>query len=192
MKTTILVGVGEFHRVPHLVFMDLEFTCWEGSLKSNWSDPSRPPEVLEIGLAAYDTQTGQILSTFSSLVRPRLNAQLSAYCTNLLRIAQADINQAPTLIDFHAPTASWGMEDRLYLTGDTLRAGCVEPFVNRPHLDLMSVASALVDFPKGERMGRDDVRKILKLPPLTNRHTGLADALDLVCFYLALKQKAGG
>ena len=38
-----------------VVLLDAEFTCWEDSLMTNWSDPSRPPEMIEIGMIAYDS-----------------------------------------------------------------------------------------------------------------------------------------
>ncbi len=72
-KALSCFGGDAFERVSHLLLMDLEFTCWKDSLSSNWSDPSRPPEVVGVGLAAYDLHAERVLGTLHSWVRPKLN-----------------------------------------------------------------------------------------------------------------------
>jgi inhibitor of KinA sporulation pathway (predicted exonuclease) len=97
----------EFTATPRIVLMDLELTCWEDSLRTLWSDPLRPPEVIEIGLALYDQATRDIVSTFSALIRPKVNSQLSSYCQDLLRITQQDIDLAKPLPEVVEQIAAW-------------------------------------------------------------------------------------
>ena len=37
-----------------ILFFDCEYTCWENSLKTLWSDPQYPSELLQIGIAVYN------------------------------------------------------------------------------------------------------------------------------------------
>jgi 3'-5' exoribonuclease 1 len=63
-----------------VIMVDLEATCWE----------DRPHdaqmEIIEIGAVKFDLATGKIVSTFEALVRPKLNPELSAFCTQLTGI----------------------------------------------------------------------------------------------------------
>ena len=59
----------ELARASSAILIDLEFTCWEDSLRSDWIDPARPAEVIEIGLALYRVATRTIDAEFSRLVR---------------------------------------------------------------------------------------------------------------------------
>ncbi len=122
-------GIREFQKTAHALLLDLEFTCWEGSLKEGWPDPARPPEVIEIGGVAYDLDAEDPLASFTTFVRPRLNPELSAYCKSLVHVSQTEINDAPLLAEAlkqfgewetqlrvpNLPTCSWGVNDRLFL-----------------------------------------------------------------------------
>src|SRR5258708_5836544 len=37
----------ELGRAGGAILIDLEFTCWEDSLRTDWADPARPAEVIE-------------------------------------------------------------------------------------------------------------------------------------------------
>jgi len=196
------IRIDEFVGLGQIVLLDLEFTCWEDSLSSGWSDPARPPEVLEIGLAAYDMQSDGVLGTFRRWIRPQLNPQLSAYCLNLLRVSQAEIDQSPFLgdvvkqvIEWEALlgirdtlTCAWDIDDRLYLAQDTQRSDCFDPFLGRPHVSMMSLLCEVLGYSPREVADRDKMRATLGLLPNTNRHRALADALDLAQFCQVLKK----
>ena len=66
------------------LLIDLEFTCWEDSLRTQWADPARPAEIIEIGLAVYDAGARAVLDTFTTLARPHVNPVLSDYCIALV------------------------------------------------------------------------------------------------------------
>jgi len=182
--------------------MDLEFTCWEGSLQSGWSDPARPAEVIEVGLAAFDLLQDKVLDTFSSMVRPRLNPELSEYCTALLRIPQEDVYQFAPLPEVlgkiagwyarigtrNILTCSWGLVDRIYLTQDAERSGCRDPFFTVAHVDLRLLMTGALVPPLEVPLERDDVRAFLGLSVNRNRHRALDDAKDLAQFCRALRE----
>ncbi len=183
------------------ILLDLEFTCWENSLRDGWADPDRPPEVIEIGVAAFDAARDSVLDRFASFVRPQKNVELSIYCKDLLRISQADVSRAPLLDAVVAqvtdwtrrqglagtPTCAWGSNDRLFLTQDVRRAECRDPFEGRRHLDLQSLFRSTPGHPADAECDRDRVRTELGLLPNPNRHRALDDAVDLVQFCRRLR-----
>ena len=198
MSPLSCLAAPEFRMADRLVLMDLELTCWQdNNLRTSWADSRRPPEVLEIGLAAYDLQSGSTVSTFSSLVRPTLNPLLSDYCRNLVKVEQAEVAAASPLPEV-APrvtewldtlgrqdtvTCSWCTLDRVWLHDDAMRAGCADPFEGRRHVNLSALLlQALGDEP-GPTPPRDAMTERLGLPRMANRHRALSDAADLARFF---------
>jgi inhibitor of KinA sporulation pathway (predicted exonuclease) len=191
----------EFLRLATVVLLDCEFTCWEDSLSTRWSDPSRPPELIEIGLVEYDARRDRVGSAFTSLVRPRFNPSLSPYCKRLLGISQAEIDRAPSLVEVlprlgawlasvglsGAPVCEWGTGDLPALAQDAARCGSTSPFHAAPHVDL----GVLYQRVFGER-DRDAARKRFSLRDNRRRHRALPDALDLQQFCALLRKTADG
>jgi inhibitor of KinA sporulation pathway (predicted exonuclease) len=192
------LDLDEFLCLTTVVLLDCEFTCWEDSLRTRWSDPNRPPEVIEIGFAEYDVGRDQVGRAFTSLVRPRLNPELSAYCKRLLGISQAEIDRAPPLVEvlpqMHAwlttlglsgaPTCEWG-SDRPILAQEATRCGASSPFHDTPHVDLRVLYQRV--FGEGDR---DAARRRFGLPENRDRHRALPDALDLRQFCVFLRKTA--
>ena len=65
----VTIAVAALNATRGALLVDLELTCWEDSLRSRWADPTRPAEVIEIGLAAYRIDTRAVTGSFASLVR---------------------------------------------------------------------------------------------------------------------------
>ena len=184
------------------LLIDLEFTCWEDSLRTDWADAARPAEVIEIGLAAYRVDTHAVGGSFASLVRPRVNPALSDYCHELLHIPQREIDAAEELpmvlgaLDGwlrvqpfpDLPTCGWGSMDRVRLAANAKMAGASDPLAERPHIDLRVVMTALLDHP--HPIERDELRSLKNLPPNPRRHRALDDALDLLHFLPLLLNSA--
>lgn len=198
------LALAEFLRLTRVVLMDCEFTCWEDSLRTGWSDPSRPPEVIEIGLVEYDPPRERVGEAFTSLVRPRLNPELSAYCRGLVGIGQEEVNQAPPLGEVlqrveawlsrlgltGAPTCEWGAGDRPRLARDAEWCGCSSPFDSAPHVDVGALYRSMFGeavFGEGDR---DAVRRRCGLAENPGRHRALTDALDLAHFCAHLRNSA--
>lgn len=81
--------------------IDLEATCWEQ--EDNIPDVN---EIIEIGLAACDIN-GNVISTFQSFVKPKINDQLSNFCMNLTKIKQKWIDSARPLIVVQESLENW-------------------------------------------------------------------------------------
>lgn len=200
------VELSELPTVGWVLLMDLEFTCWEGSLRTQWADPDRPPEIIEIGAVAYEVTADEVGDRFSSFVKPRKNPVLSEYCLGLLRIDQDAIDEAAPLEAVVAslerwlgarslcdvPTGSWCSMDRVYLSRDADRAHCLDPFRGRPHLNIVRLLSEVLGEPLDIVLPRDEVRTKLKLAENPSRHRALGDALDLIQFCRWLRTRASG
>lgn len=75
----------------NFIVYDLEATCWEGS------PPSQVQEIIEIG--AYKLNPyGEVMDSFSRLVKPVIHPYLSYYCKTLTGIEQDDINRASSFV----------------------------------------------------------------------------------------------
>ena len=128
-------------RIPRLIILDLECTCWE-------RNPPTQHETIEIGAVVWE-HPGGILDSFDSFVRPKLGPELSPFCTELTSIRQADVENArpfeSVLSDFKAwcdkywryTLASWGDFDRKQLIQDCKLHGIKYPF--KRHLNLKTV-----------------------------------------------------
>lgn len=82
------------------IVYDLEATCWRG----------RPPkginEVIEIGAYAIN-RYGQVLSEFSSFIKPTVNPLLSSFCTELTSITQKQVDRSKTFPDVIEDFKDW-------------------------------------------------------------------------------------
>jgi inhibitor of KinA sporulation pathway (predicted exonuclease) len=187
-------ALAELRAAGGALLIDLEFTCWEDSLRTDWADPARPAEVIEIGLAVYDAATRTASETFDARVRPTVNPTLSDYCVNLVHISQREIEAADTLpvvleaLDrwLRAParaglaTCGWGPLDRKGLARNARALGLADPLADRRHIDVCDVMTELRQHPRP--IGRDELRCLAHLPPNVRRHRALDDALDLTHF----------
>ncbi len=155
----------DLHAAGGALLIDLEFTCWEDSLRTDWADPACPAELLEIGLADYRLSDRVTGASFSELVRPRVNPTLSRYCVDLLHIEQRDVDAAaelPLVLErlehwlrilpaTHAPTCGWGAMDRVRLATNARTCRVPDPLAGRPHIDLCAVMTTLHDHPTPEK-----------------------------------------
>ncbi len=185
------IGLDNLGQFKYVLCLDTEFTCWENSIRGGWSDPEFPPEILQIGMVAYDNTTRKTVSQYVSFVRPVLNRELSDYCKNLLRLSQQTIDQASCLpvivteiekylLDFKPENCclcSFGT-DLILIAGDTTRQGLSDPFEQFAWLNLQSEASKVLSM-VGELPERIDVRSALGLTESLHRHDALDDARDV-------------
>lgn len=183
-----------------VLLIDSEFTCWEGSLASGWSDPAFPAEIIEIGIIAYEPVTQKRIAHFSSLAKPIVNPELSEYSLDLLPITQDEIDNAPSYPDMveaietwllaHAdpdsPTVGWGLLDRKFISLHGERCGVPDPFGDRPHIAMDVLAKAALGIERGASIEREDIRDRLGLKDISGRHRALKDAEDLISFDDAL------
>ena len=81
-------------RGGEIVFYDLEFTAWEGSLQRDWSEPWEAREVIQIGaVRVRDDAAFTEVGRFLCFVSPIQNPALSDYITALTGIGQEQIDE---------------------------------------------------------------------------------------------------
>ena len=198
VSSTVLT-LQELTEFDIILCFDCEYTCREGSMQTNWEDPKHPPELIEIGLAAFTSPPSQLISTYSSYVRPIVQPVLSTYCKRLLDLSQITIDHAPEwrtvsqdvkqfIKKFHGESlisCCWGDDKRL-LHENTVRNNTSDPFLNVPHANLMELCGRALGL-KQRPLHREVVRKHLSLAPASGRHKALDDAMDLTVLLEAVE-----
>lgn len=98
------------------LFLDTEYTSWEGSFERDWSDPGEFKEIVQFAAFSYSKNNESKL--FDFYIKPKLNPELSSYFKKLTGISQEVVNNSRsnlrTIVDFlsklqHSHTiVSWG------------------------------------------------------------------------------------
>jgi inhibitor of KinA sporulation pathway (predicted exonuclease) len=171
----------------YYLVIDLEATC-----DADQRLPRHETEIIEIGAVLCDGQTLQPAAEFQTFVRPIRHPRLTAFCTALTTIRQADVDRAPVF-----PQAierlrrfvdgrdflfcSWGDYDRNQFRRDAERHRVRLPLGAR-HLNLkqafqqatgaarllgtgQALASVGLTLEGTHHRGIDDARNIAKLLP---------------------------
>ena len=95
----------------NFIIYDIEATCW----KTKGEAYQKRQEIIEIGALKIDDD-GQILSTYSTFVRPVFHPTLSDFCQQLTSIHQVDVNKAEPFDQIIENFKEWtGMYDEDYL-----------------------------------------------------------------------------
>jgi inhibitor of KinA sporulation pathway (predicted exonuclease) len=81
-----------------LTVFDLEYTAWECSMARHWLEPGQFKEVVQIGAVKLDGRDLSVVDELDILVKPRINARLSAYFEKLTGIGDDEV--AARGIDF--------------------------------------------------------------------------------------------
>lgn len=160
--------------------VDLEATC-----DDLHAMPREQTEIIEIGAVLVDGATLEPLDEFQAFVRPVVHPRLTAFCTRLTSITQADVVRAPTfkfvaqrLAAFGqgALFCSWGGYDKNQLERDARRAGIRSPLGPR-HLNLKEAFARAA----GERseMGNQSAMRRVGLTPTGTHHRGIDDARNI-------------
>lgn len=167
--------------MPYAIIVDFEATC---SDKDEF--PREEMEIIEIGAVLVDS-TYNVIAEFSAFVRPQINPNLTAFCTQLTGIVQSDVDSAKTFPEVLAeweswiqkenPTewGSWGRYDFNQLHKDCERWGVPNPFRGIPHINL-----------KFGGMGLKKALKSVGLPFVGNHHRGIDDAKNVARIYQRL------
>lgn len=178
-----------FARTPrHCLVIDFEATCADDG-----AIPRDRMEIIEIGAVMVDWATLRALDEFQCFVRPVRYPRLTAFCTGLTGIVQADVDAAPGFAEAAAAMAawlrgypdrawcSWGDYDRKQLQQDCRFHGVGSP-MDAPHFNLkplfaqrqglsrapglaQAVRLAGLSFQGNHHRGIDDARNIARLLP---------------------------
>ena len=182
--------VGDISSYRFHAYFDCEYTCWADSMETRWANPERPAELLQIGIAVYDTNN-KTFTDYLSNCKPTKNPILSNYCIDLLKIDQDIINNAPNLsliceqISLFLSNlygnklflCSWG-DDYSFMKNQRIINDSNDPFIGIPILDLQKECMRL--FCKNiKNLNRDEFKIMKSLKTDEYRHNALADAYDL-------------
>ncbi|MCB9592475.1 MAG: exonuclease domain-containing protein [Sandaracinaceae bacterium] len=86
--------------LTHLVVLDFEATCDD-------VDPPRPQEIIELPSVLLSTADWSVVDEFESFVRPVHHPKLTAFCTELTSIEQAQVDGAPIFADVLEAHLAW-------------------------------------------------------------------------------------
>ncbi len=165
-----------------IIIIDLEATCWQGAVPSGQQN-----EIIEIGLAVLDTETGAISKNKGILVKPQ-RSSVSLFCTELTTITQDlldkngvsfedAINQ---LIDEYNPDlytwASYGQYDLNMLKKQCKLFGVSYP-MGEEHINVKEHFAEKFGLVKPT--GMNGALALLNIPLEGTLHRGIDDAKNI-------------
>lgn len=167
--------------------IDLEATCDDGGRV-----PRSETEIIEIGAVLVAGDTFQPVAEFQTFVRPVRHPQLTAFCTALTSITQADVAEAPgfaaaiaALERFMVPHmrggapplfCSWGDYDKHQFAHDARHHRVRLPF-GRDHQNLKQAFSDALGTRK--RFGMARALQRIGAPLEGTHHRGIDDARNI-------------
>ncbi len=163
-----------------IVCFDLEMCCW------NDGRTSRTGEIIEIGVAELDLNTGNIVRRAQHYVRPE-HDEISPFCTELTGIKPALIEKngkplATILRSIeqkfggrHKIYAAWGHDDRI------LMKECVAKELKAPFREYLNLATLfkLQRHVTNKRLGQRAAMEIAGVSWEGRQHSGYVDAYNL-------------
>lgn len=189
------IQLKQSNKFKYIIFFDCEYTCWENSLASGWSDPEYPSEIIQIGLVVYEVKKNKILKNYVSFVKPCLNQKLSKYCLKLLKFSQSTIDKSPNFKEIvnsinsiikNIPIneyfiCSWG-DDFNRITLNSRINNTIDPFSNCFRLNLMTEYNNVLKLSQFIS-SRDAIKKLIKYDTKISRHDALEDSIELIDLY---------
>lgn len=165
------------------LIVDLEATCWERN-----KDTTRM-ETIEIGALLLDESLTLPAPEFQRFVRPQIHPELSAFCTALTSITQADVDAAatfevvfPEFVAWARPDdspitfCSWGSYDYKQLKLDCWRRGVPFPEAFETRLNLKHLFRQ--KYPRAHG-GMAGALTVLGLTLEGTHHRGIDDARNI-------------
>jgi inhibitor of KinA sporulation pathway (predicted exonuclease) len=138
--------------------------------------------------------SGRIIDEFDTFVRPTRYPALSAYCTKLTSITQADVDAAPAfpqaLASFIAwmgnpdecTFCSWGALDRFLL-----RQACMFHRLPFPFDDeYINIKPAFSEIFSGRGVSMEGAMEIMEIPQSGRAHRGIDDARNVAKLWRAI------
>lgn len=179
-----------------IVFFDVEYTAWAGSMQRNWGEPWEFREIVQIGATKVKLPgDGGALAHFQRIVRPALNPILSDYFVDLTGIRQDEV-------DRHGIDLSTAIDDFLAFCdgSDTVCSNGNDAAIMAANLDRLRLPTppklfCLTDIGKllsrtldggGRHITTSDLPARLGLDIREPPHQALGDAKALAAAVLAL------
>jgi inhibitor of KinA sporulation pathway (predicted exonuclease) len=168
-----------------VAILDLEFTCWEGSLARGWSGPDEWREIVDIGCLIVDAATfATPFGAYATLVKPQRHPRLSDYFVNLTGITQARIDAhgrsfaeaLDGLVAFlrHQPLIVFNGYDGEILRENCRLADLPEPFASPRMASFRPLLAASLKLP-AKSLTSSGLPALAGLPSQGRAHTALDD-----------------
>ena len=190
---------------PYL-FLDTEYTSWEGSFERNWSNPKEFKEIVQLAAFNFSQKNGNKL--FNFYIKPELNPELSLYFKKLTGISQEIVdnsrNNLSTIVDFlykykeSHNIISWGPD--LDIIIDDLNLKSINHSVYKfEYIDFRDFLIVNGISPSGltsgncaiKIIGKDFTKYLYKdisLIKKINPHNARYDVLSMYCVFIFLKE----
>ena len=175
-------------RLDRILVVDVESTCWAGE-----PPPGQMSEIIEIGLCVVDVVALERVERRSILVRPACST-VSAYCTQLTTLTQADVHAGIPLAEAcrvltdeyksrERLFASFGDYDRQQFERNCAAFGIPYPF-GPTHLNVKSLAAIAYGWSREVGMQEttlyvSEALKRVGLPLEGTHHRGGDDAWNI-------------
>lgn len=165
-----------------IIIIDLEATCWQSQVPQGQEN-----EIIEIGLAVLDSETGEITKNQGILIKPQ-RSSVSPFCTELTTITQdlLDKNGVPfeeaieKLVDEYNPDlytwASYGQYDLNMLKKQCKSFGIPYPMGDE-HINVKT--SFGEKFGLQKPTGMNGALHLLDIPLEGTHHRGIDDAKNI-------------
>ncbi|NLE49854.1 MAG: exonuclease domain-containing protein [Chloroflexi bacterium] len=164
--------------LDHLLVLDLESTCWEGSPPDD-----QEPEIIEIGVCVLDARNGERIARESILVQPE-RSDVSPFCAQLTTLTPDTLARGATFAracailrrKYSAPRrvwASYGDDDRRMFERQCQARGMPYP-LSGSHINIKSLF-ALVHGLEHE-IGLLPALEMFGVPVEGTHHRGVDDA----------------
>lgn len=175
-----------------ILVVDLEATCWDNTTVpgTDRKQTVHDMETIEFGCAVARLD-GEVIDAKSFMVKPAMHPKLSAFCTALTSITQADVDNAPTFAqttqrinDWLAPQrlaawGGWGNYDKNQLQADAARTGTHPNFLELPHINLKTAWRKSNGLSRKAKSGLTHALAFHELEFEGRHHRGVDDARNI-------------
>lgn len=170
----------EVSEAKYYLVVDLEATC-----DDRGAVPREESEIIEIGAVLVEAKSLRPVAELMTFIRPVLHPQLTAFCTQLTTITQAEVDFAPGFADAAARLAafgrgalfcSWGNYDRNQLAADAARHQLPSP-LGPAHWNIKQGFADALGLRRG--IGTQEALRKMRLTPWGTAHRGIDDARNI-------------
>lgn len=167
-------------QAEYYLVVDLEATC-----DDRGAVPREESEIIEIGAVLVEGKRLRPVAELMTFVRPVLHPRLTAFCTELTTITQADVDPAPgfaaaaarlTAFGQGALFCSWGNYDRNQLAADAARHQLAPP-LGPAHWNIKQGFADALGLRRG--VGTQEALRRVRLAPWGTAHRGIDDARNI-------------
>lgn len=165
-----------------IIIIDLEATCWQSTVPQGQEN-----EIIEIGLAVLDSETGQITQNQGVLIKPQ-RSSVSPFCTELTTITQDLLDKngvsfeeaIEKLVDEYSPDlytwASYGQYD-LNMLRKQCKSFAVPYPMGEEHINVKTYFAEKFGIQKPT--GMNGALQLLDIPLEGTHHRGIDDAKNI-------------